>query len=75
MLNSQQKLLEIFKKSGLSLSKFANILGKDRRTLVNWIEKKQTKELDLKTKEKICEFFRYPPQIWDNDEEISFYSL
>ncbi len=75
MLNSQQKLLEIFKRSGLSLSKFANILGKDRRTLANWIEKKQNKEPDLKTKEKICEFFRYPVQIWDNDEELDFYAL
>lgn len=75
MLSSQQKLFEIFKKSGLSLSKFANILGKDRRTLANWIENEHSKELDLKTKEKICEFFRYPLQIWDNDEEISFYTL
>lgn len=75
MLNSQQKLLEIFKKSGLSLSKFASILGRDRRTIANWIEKKHSKELDTKTKERICEAFRYPLQIWDDKEEINFYTL
>ncbi|MGQ2782493.1 hypothetical protein [Campylobacter coli] len=60
MLNSKDRTQVILEKSGLSLSKFATILGKDRRTLAKFIENDTVKELDTKSKEKICEFFRYP---------------
>lgn len=71
MLTSKDRTQAILEKSGLSLSKFATILGKDRRTLAKFIENDTVKELDTKSKEKICEFFRYPLKIWDsNDNEI-----
>ncbi|ENU2687969.1 hypothetical protein ACE4MO_000354 [Campylobacter coli] len=38
MLNSKDRTQVILEKSGLSLSKFATILGKDRRTLAKFIE-------------------------------------
>ncbi|ELF7255866.1 hypothetical protein RA926_001902, partial [Campylobacter coli] len=56
MLNSKDRTQVILEKSGLSLSKFATILGKDRRTLAKFIENDTVKELDTKSKEKICEF-------------------
>lgn len=69
MLNSKEKIRAILNKSGLSLSKFASIIEKDRRTLANFIENKKEKELDDKSKEKICEFFRYPLYIWESGED------
>jgi len=72
MLSSKEKLLAIFKKSGLSLSKFANLLGKDRRTVSKLLE--QDKELDLSFKLKICELFRYPLEIWEVGD-LSFHTL
>lgn len=74
MLSSSEKLLEIFKKSGLSLSKFASLLSKDRRTITNWLKNGNKKEIDLGTKEKICRCFRYPLEIWES-ENTNFYSL
>ncbi|MCW1359883.1 hypothetical protein [Campylobacter sp. CCS1377] len=74
MLSSLDKLSEIFKKSGLSMSKFATVLEKDRRTIANWLEKNTKKELDGKVKEKICEVFRYPIEIWDS-KDFDFYQL
>ena len=74
MLNTREKMQEIFKKSALSLSKFAKILGKDRRTILSWLENKDKKELDKDSKEKICEFFRYPLKIWDSDD-VEFHSI
>lgn len=74
MLNTREKMQEIFKRSSLSLSKFANILGKDRRTVVSWLENKDKRELDENSKEKICDFFRYPFKIWNSDN-AEFYSL
>ncbi|EFU2399341.1 hypothetical protein KE543_002046, partial [Campylobacter coli] len=53
MLNSKDRTQVILEKSGLSLSKFATILGKDRRTLAKFIENDTVKELDTKSKEKI----------------------
>ena len=69
MLSTREKMQEIFKKSALSLSKFAKILGKDRRTILSWLENKDKKELDKESKQKICDFFRYPLKIWDSDDE------
>lgn len=74
MLNTREKMQEIFKKSALSLSKFAKILGKDRRTILSWLENKDKRELDENSKEKICDFFRYPFKIWNSDD-AEFYSL
>lgn len=74
MLNSKDRTQVILEKSGLSLSKFATILGKDRRTLAKFIENDTVKELDTKSKEKICEFFRYPFKIWESNEN-EFYTL
>ncbi|ELH2375057.1 hypothetical protein RO520_001851, partial [Campylobacter coli] len=72
--NSKDRTQVILEKSGLSLSKFATILGKDRRTLAKFIENDTVKELDTKSKEKICEFFRYPFKIWESNEN-EFYTL
>ncbi|KGI55535.1 helix-turn-helix domain-containing protein [Campylobacter sp. MIT 97-5078] len=74
MLNHKERLKEIFNKSGLSLSKFATLLGKDRRTLASWLEKNEKKELDEGVKNKICELFRYPKEIWHSDR-AHFFSL
>ncbi|EKF3496368.1 hypothetical protein OZG68_000180 [Campylobacter jejuni] len=75
MLNSKDRTQVILEKSGLSLSKFATILGKDRRTLAKFIENDTVKELDTKSKEKICEFFRYPFKIWESNENEILYTL
>ena len=45
MLSVMDRFIIIFEKSKLSMSKFATILGKDRRTLLTWIENKETKSL------------------------------
>ncbi|WP_190317945.1 MULTISPECIES: hypothetical protein [unclassified Campylobacter] len=66
-------MLEIFNKSGLSLSKFANLLGKDRRTIAAWFKKDYQKDIDSNTRAKICELFRYPNDIWDA-EDLDFHS-
>lgn len=74
MLNSKERLFEIFKKSGLSLSKFSFLLGRDRRTIANWLESDHKKELDDGIKSKVCEHFRYPKEIWKSDN-THFYSI
>ncbi|AWI33609.1 hypothetical protein [Helicobacter apodemus] len=74
MLNSMERLGEIFKKSRLSINKFAEILHKDRRTLVSWINLKTKKELSEEIKEKICELFYYPREIWFC-EDVDFFNL
>ncbi|MCX2682635.1 hypothetical protein OQH60_02115 [Campylobacter sp. MIT 21-1685] len=74
MFNSKERLLEIFKKSDLSMSKFANILQKDRRTVTKWLDDREEKELDFESKKRICEFFRYPLEIWESEKD-EFYSM
>lgn len=67
------KIIEIYNKSKLSISKFASIIGKDRRTLTSWIDKTTNKEPSTQVKEAICSFFRYPNYIWNEecqDEEF-----
>ena len=39
-----EKLIIIYQQSGLSVSKFAQIIGKDRRTLTSWIDKSVQKQ-------------------------------
>ena len=68
MLSAMDRLIIIFEKSKLSMSKFSTILGKDRRTLLSWIENKDTKSLNEDIKSTICSYFRYYKDIWDCDE-------
>lgn len=75
-LSILERLLVIYKRSQLSVSRFANIIGKDRRTLTSWIDKSVNKEPSKDVLENVTRFFRYPERIWDkdcNDEE--FYAL
>jgi transcriptional regulator with XRE-family HTH domain len=59
------KIVEIYKRSELSISKFASILGKDRRTVTAWIDNMVQKKPDKVVLERISTFFRYPDRIWD----------
>lgn len=61
------KIIEIYNRSKLSISKFALIVGKDRRTLTSWIDKTAKKEPTRQAKEAICAFFRYPYYIWNEE--------
>ncbi|CAM3278260.1 hypothetical protein [Helicobacter labetoulli] len=71
-----EKLIIIYQKSGLSMSKFAKIIGKDRRTLTSWIDKSVTKTPQAEVFESINAFFRYPSRIWEQDcKEDEFFSL
>lgn len=62
-----QKIIKIYNRSQLSISKFASIIRKDRRTLTSWIDKSTIKEPTLEVKNLICDFFRYPKSIWDEN--------
>ena len=58
------------------MSKFAKIIGKDRRTLTSWIDKSVTKTPQAEVFESINTFFRYPSRIWEQDcKEDEFFSL
>lgn len=65
MKTSIDKIIEIYKRSELSISKFAFIIGKDRRTFTSWLDKAIKKEPPFEVKEAISTFFRYPKEIWD----------
>jgi len=77
-LKTVEKIIEIYKRSELSISKFATIIGKDRRTVTSWIDKIVDKEPNSDVLEKISNFFRYPSTIWDeecnNDEFLELIS-
>ena len=60
-----EKIVDIYNRSELSISKFAEIIGKDRRTVTSWIDKTVQKEPSPEVLEKIRTFFRYPATIWD----------
>jgi hypothetical protein len=62
-----EKIVEIYKHSELSISKFAKIIGKDRRTVTAWIDRAADKEPNSEVLDKISTFFRYPASIWDKD--------
>lgn len=73
MLSSIEKIIMIYKRSELSISKFASIIGKDRRTFTAWLDKVSKKEPSPEIKETISKVFRYPREIWDEscqDEEF-----
>ncbi len=65
--NNIDKIIEIYNRSHLSISKFAKIIGKDRRTLASWIDKTTNKEPSESVQSAISEFFRYPSTIWDKE--------
>jgi len=60
-----EKLIEIYKRSNLSISKFASIIEKDRRTVTSWVDNITKTEPGKDTKAKLCQLFRYPDYIWD----------
>ena len=62
-----EKIIKIYNRSGLSISKFASIINKDRRTLTSWIDRTVSKEPSNDVKMSISKFFRYPNRIWDSD--------
>ena len=62
-----EKIIAIYKRSELSISKFATIIEKDRRTVTSWIDKVVDKEPNDEVLEKISTFFRYPASIWSDD--------
>lgn len=75
-LSLLEKLLVIYERSHLSVSHFARIIGKDRRTLTSWIDKNVNKEPDQKVLHNVTTFFRYPERIWDKDcYEEEFFTL
>lgn len=59
------KFIEIFKRSNLSISKFASLINKDRRTVTSWIDSVTDIEPSNDIKDKICNIFRYPDYIWE----------
>lgn len=71
--SSIEKIIEIYKRSNLSISKFASLIQKDRRTVTSWVDRVTDVEPSNGVKEKICSIFRYPDYIWEetcNDEEF-----
>jgi len=63
--NGIEKFIEIFKRSNLSISKFASLIQKDRRTVTSWIDNVSDIEPNDDVKNKICNVFRYPDFIWE----------
>ncbi|WP_373032761.1 hypothetical protein [Sulfurovum sp.] len=68
-ISAIDKMIEIYQRSELSMSKFAKILKKDRRTVSSWIyrEVKVIPKKDIL--EHVSSFFRYPDEIWDESCE------
>src|SRR5574344_1790496 len=64
--NSIEKFIEIFNRSNLSISKFATLIGKDRRTVTSWIDRENDIEVNSDIQGKICKEFRYPKYIWED---------
>lgn len=53
---SISRIKAIIKRYGMSISRIANIIGKDRITFIGWLNGKSKKDISLNTKAKICEF-------------------
>ncbi|WP_418186985.1 hypothetical protein [Aliarcobacter lanthieri] len=64
--SSLDKFIEIFNRSNLSISKFASIINKDRRTVTSWIDKITEVDINKDIQDKICQIFRYPNYIWED---------
>ena len=77
-IKTLDKIIEIYKRSELSISKFATIIEKDRRTVTSWIDRVVDKEPSADVLKKISSFFRYPSSIWNeecqNDEFLKLLS-
>jgi len=70
---SLDKFIEIFNRSHLSISKFASMINKDRRTITSWIDKVNEAQINKDIQNRICQVFRYPSYIWEdacNDDEF-----
>jgi len=65
--NTIDKIIDIYNLSQLSISKFATIIGKDRRVVTSWIDRLTNKTPSDEAKEKISKIFRYPYSIWDEE--------
>ncbi len=68
-----EKIIEIYKRSHLSISKFSSLIQKDRRTVTSWVDGLTDVEPSDEVKKRICNLFRYPDYIWENgctDEEF-----
>ncbi|MGB5866726.1 MAG: hypothetical protein WBG69_02525 [Arcobacteraceae bacterium] len=68
-----EKLIEIYKRSNLSISKFASLIQKDRRTVTSWVDSITHIDPPQDLKEKLCQLFRYPDYVWEEgckDEEF-----
>ena len=61
-----EKLIEIYKRSNLSISKFASLIQKDRRTVTSWVDNLAQVEPPQDVKEKLCQLFRYPNYVWED---------
>ncbi|PAF42859.1 hypothetical protein [Helicobacter sp. 11S02596-1] len=68
--NGIERLIAIYNRYGMSISRFSTIIAKDRRTLTSWIDKTTSKEPPESVKNAICAFFRYPKSIWDCSDEM-----
>ncbi len=66
-MNSIDKMIEIYQRSELSISKFAKILKKDRRTVSSWVYREVKVSPKKETLEHISSFFRYSNEIWDDN--------
>ncbi len=69
-MKDSQRLSELIAHLRLSITKFAHILQKDRRTIVAWTQTQ--KELSHSVKLDICRAFRYPQEIWHCSKERFF---
>ena len=74
MLDSTQRLQKMFARSGLSVSKFAAMVQKDRRTVASWLDGNAKKDLTIHIRNAIAKALRYPKEIWECDEK-GFYEL
>lgn len=61
------KVIDIYNRSELSISKFAKIVDKDRRTVSSWVNKEVTVEPKREVLDKIAKFFRYPDYVWNEN--------
>ncbi len=68
-MNSIDKMIEIYQRSELSMSKFAKILKKDRRTVSSWIYREVKVTPKKEILEHVSTFFRYPEDIWNESCE------
>lgn len=69
-------MIEIYQRSELSMSKFAKVVKKDRRTISSWIYREVSVTPKRETLEQISSFFRYPNDIWNEScEKEEFFDI